>query len=670
MSDAEFKKEQDYLAETIEVIEQNIDALEQNVQKQKDWALELKQQYIRDLRDYDQYEFADNYNKLNEILDFTDDQLAEIQRLQDIKDKPYFGRVDFKEDGEDAPLKLYIGVNSIQNDKKLFVVDWRAPISELFYESGKGKASYVAPDGKIDGEITLKRQYEIEKGKLIEFYDVDINLFDEYLRQVLAKTKGQKLENIASTIQKEQNDIIRNLKDDILIVQGYAGCGKTTIALHHIAYALYRLKDLKSVNVLFFSPNEAFFSYISKVLPELGEDNTRNATFSKFITRFLKTERPVENFDEFVNRYFFLAEEEKSKTKQKLDFSMREKMKKWIDNLSNTLQFLKDIEIDEKVFPKDDLNELLKNDFKHAKYREKIYLIANYIYKEIKCDSVGKKEYILSELVESLNEPVTIFELYDKMLTDFGYEKVNIDNMLPFEDAVLICVLKELTQNVVIRMDIKQIVIDEAQDYPLLFFDFLTRIYPHSNFCILGDINQKTTPDNLKSLNEIATLSHVKDRCKFIELDKTYRSSEEIVEYSSKLINKPRHNAFRLKYGQPVEELKLNNQNFCKQIENILNKVDYKSNTVGIVCGDREVAKQIFEHLSASKIQEDVCFVKNAYSVAGTQIEIVPISLAKGLEFDTVILVEKGKLFEEKDKTKFLYIAATRAINKLFVLKE
>ncbi len=669
MSDLEFKKEEEYLSQTVGAIDSKIYALNENIEKQKEWALELKKQYIRDLREYDQYEFADNYNKLNEIMDFTDEQIAEANRLRDIREKPYFGRIDFKANGDDEALKLYIGLMSISTNKDLFVIDWRAPVSELFYEFGKGKASYNAPDGKIEGEITLKRQYEIENSILKDFYDVDINLFDEYLREVLSKSKGQKLENIASTIQKEQNEIIRNLKDDILIVQGFAGCGKTTIALHHIAYALYRLKNLKSANVLFFSPNEAFLTYIGKVLPDLGEENTRSATFPRFIRRMLKTSKPVETTDEFVMRYNFLDSKNKKLIDEKLKYSMREKMKNWLEKFSQTLCFTGDINIDDKTYTKESLNEMLEKDLKHAKYREKIYSVASFIYKDVKTEDVGKKEYILNEITENVNQPITLFALYDEMLSSFGYSKLDIDEPLFFEDAVLLCTLKELTQNIVTRVDLKHIVIDEAQDYPLLFFDFVTRIYNHSNFCIVGDINQKTVPGELNSLEDIGKLKQTKDRFSYVVLDKTYRSSEEIVEYSSALVGNPRHNAFRLKYGEPVEEIKMNS-NYLSQIDNILKKIDVKNKTVGIIAGDTETAQEIFNELSKTRTVDEISFVKNAYSVAGTNIEVCPITLCKGLEYDTVVLVQKGKLFEYQNKNEFLYVGATRAINKLFVLKK
>ena len=669
MDNKEFKQEEEYLAQTISSIDGKIYELNENVAKQKEWALELKKQYIRDLREYDQFEFADNYNKLNDIMDFTDEQIAQINRLREIREKPYFGRVDFKVLGEEE-LKLYIGLMSVSDKNGLYVVDWRAPVSELFYESGKGKASYEAPDGTVEGEITLKRQYDIEKSTLLEYYDVDVNLFDEYLQKVLSKTKGDKLQNIASTIQEEQNKIIRNLKDDVLVVQGYAGCGKTTIALHHIAYALYRLNNLKSSSILFFSPNEAFLTYIGKVLPDLGEENTRNATFPKFIRRLLKTTRPVESSDEFVSRYTFLKDQKQ--IDEKLKFCMREKMQKWLDKKGETLSFVRDIAIDDKTYEKDKLNEMLQNDFKHAKYREKLFMVCEYIYKQTKSEDMGKKDYILNEIIESVNQKCRLFDLYDDFLTDFGYQKLDVDSPIFFEDAVLLCVLKELTQNIIIRMDIKHVVLDEAQDYPLLFIDFLLRIYRHANFSIFGDINQKTVPGELDSLKDITKLELAKNRFNFVELDKTYRSSEEIVEYSSNLVGNPRHNAFRLKNGEPVLEQKLEKTlaGIKRQLESILEKVDYKKNSVGIITGDIETAKSVFDELCKNKTENEISLIKNAYSVAGTNIQVVPISLSKGLEFDTVVLIEKGKLFEHSGKNKFLYIGATRAINRLFVLKK
>ncbi len=667
----EFKKEEQYLDETLKAIDGRIENIQNAIESQKEFAQELKKDYMHDASLFDAdlgNEVAMKYKRLNDFMDFVDDEYALAKRLQEIREKPYFGRIDFLVDGDKEPMKLYIGLMSIDYNHELKVIDWRAPVSELFYEAGKGKASYEAPNGTISGDITLKRQYEIENSRLLEFYDVDINLFDEYLQKVLSKTKGDSLQNIASTIQKEQNQIIRNLKDDVLVVQGFAGCGKTTIALHHVAYALYRLKDLSSVNVLFFSPNEAFLSYIQKVLPDLGEDNTRSATFPKFIKRMLKTIQPVESADEFVLRYVFLDEQKQKQVNNKLEFSTRQQMKQWLDEKSRTLKFVKDFSFEDFFYDKDALNGFLQNDFLHAKYREKIFYIANMIFSQMKTEDLGKKESVLETLYDCLNQPMHLQDIYSEFLKDYGYPKMDIDDKLFFDDAVLLCVLKELTQNILIRMNIKHVVVDEIQDYPLLFVDFLMRIFKHATFSMFGDIHQKTVPGQMDSLEDICNLTPAKNRSKFVELTKTYRSSEEIVEYSSKLVGNPRHNAFRLKNGNPVTEQEFVGNGYLKQIKSILTKLN-PSSSVGIITGDTETAKEVYDYLQNNFDEKVLSFIKNAFSVAGTQIQVAPISLAKGLEFDTAIVLEKGKLFETKQKNKFLFVSCTRAINQLFVLK-
>ncbi len=668
-----WKEEINYLENTLKAIDKRIAGLKQNVEKERNWALELKKQYIHDLREFDEAEFVDNYSKLNELLDFTDEQIHHTKRLEEIRNKPYFGRIDFLVNGDDEQMKLYIGLMSIDCDNQLYVIDWRAPVSELFYEAGKGKASYEAPDGKIEGEITLKRQYDIEEAKLVDAYDVDVNIFDEFLQKVLAKAKkGENLQNIASTIQSEQNEIIRNLKDDVIVVQGYAGCGKTTIALHRVAYALYRLPNLKSANVLLFSPNDAFLSYISKVLPELGEENTRSATFPKFVRRFLKTSQAVESSDEFVLRYISLDEKSKNIVNEKLSFSMREKMSNWLQNLNENLKFVTPFLVEGQTTEIEELNNLLSGDFKHAKYKEKVLLATDFLCSKYGIEGIEKRDLLFEQISQKLSSPVELSSLYSKFLEDFKFKPLDVDEKIPFEDAVLMCVLKELCQNVVLKMDVKHIVLDEAQDYPLLFVDFLLRIFKHATFSIFGDINQKTVAGELDSLEDIAKLEVCAERSKFVVLDKTYRSSEEIVEYSSAILGSPRHSAFRLKNGQKVDEIQIANsvEEISRQILSILEPIMAQNKSIGIVTGDTKTAREIFEYLSKFVPETNISFVKNAYVPAGTQIQIVPVSLCKGLEFDTVVVAEKGQLFETDNSSKFLFIATTRAINKLVVLKK
>ena len=668
MENKVFKEEENYLSSTIQAIKEEIKIGSDFVENQKDVVLDLKQSYLKNLRDYDRFEFLENYARSDEIVDLANQQIKKLFRLRNVQDKPYFGRIDFLVNGEKEPLKLYIGLVSVEHNNKLYVIDWRAPVGELFYEAGKGEASYEAPDGVVKGEVLLKRQYDIEDAKLKEVYDVDLNIFDEYLQKVLSKAKGEKLHNIASTIQAEQNKIIRNLKDSAVVVQGSAGSGKTTVALHRVAYALYRLRNLKSANVLIFSPNEAFLSHISGVLPELGEDNTRSATFPKFIRRFLKSELPVESTDEFTVRYLKSTKKQQDEINEKLKFATREKLKDWLNKVNKELKFNIGFVVSGHEFGQHRLNQMLK-ETEGEKIHIRFNKILNDVCKELKVKTKDDEELVKENLLKRLNHKVTLFGVLEEYLQTNNFSMMSNDK-IRFDDAVLLCVIKELWDNFEIKMDVKHIVLDEAQDYPLLFIDFLTRVFRHANFSVFGDIFQKTVPGELNSLEDVCKLELKKDSSCYVVLDKTYRSSEEIVEYASNIVGINKHNAFRLKNGYPVQEIQMgqNVKQISQQIIQVLESTINDDGNIGIITGDTQIAQEIYNELY-KVIPHRIELVKDANSVVSSQVQIMSIALAKGLEFSTAIVVEKGLLFENELKS-FKHIACTRAINKLFVLKK
>ena len=314
-----WQAENAHLQDTISIIDEQIKHLNGDVEQTKQFVQELRDYYVRGTQifgDIDPQERVSINERIDNLVDIGNQSIDKIESLKRNRARPYFGRVRFE--GREVD-DFYIGLMGIEQNNHYYVYDWRAPICELFYDYGLGKAKYKSPNGEIAGEITLKRQYEIEDGKLINMYDKDLNLYDEYLQKVLGRISTDRLHNIASTIQSEQNAIIRDLKHDLVIVQGYAGSGKTTVALHRIAYALYRLKDLSSANILIFTLNEAFMSHIEGVLPELGEQNTRSATLAKFAGRLLKLPRHFEESDMFLARFLGLNKAEQDKIAAKLD---------------------------------------------------------------------------------------------------------------------------------------------------------------------------------------------------------------------------------------------------------------------------------------------------------------------------------------------------------------
>lgn len=668
----DWKEEVDYLECVKGVFGRKIKKLDDDVLKSKQTVESLRQYYVDGTQIFGELDNAERVTVnqiINENVELANNNIDKASALRKNLSRPYFGRVDFVEKSSKDYFKAYIGLTGVDENNNYYVIDWRAPIAELFYDYGKGKAKYSIPDGKIEGEVTLKRQYDIVEGNLEDVYDVDGDLFDEYLQKVLSKINEGNLHNIAGTIQKEQNEIIRDLKDDLVVVQGYSGSGKTTVALHRIAYAMYRLKDLKSANILLFTLNEAFMSHIEGVLPELGEQNTRSATLAKFVGRLLKLSTKVEEMDAFLVRFTKLSEKEKEAVNFKLSFEMRDKIFQWAKDFCASRKATTGFKVESKGISLETLNASFEK-VDGNKIFAKLNLIALAIAKKLKVDRFDfAKRMIREKVYECFDVPNNLIDLYKRMCKDFGVE-CKIDGNLYMEDAVLLCILRECVSEMAIKMDIRHIVIDEVQEYPILFIDFLLRNFGRAQFSMFGDKYQRTNPVGIDDLEQIVKLNAIWGDSKLYTLDNTYRSSEEIVEYSSKIIGSPRHNVFRYSNGQDVEEV-LMGDDVCQvvsQVAMILEKIIGNKGTIGIIVGDDEFGQEFYNELS--KIcPHRVSFIKNAEDEACGQVQILPVILSKGLEFDTVIVIENGGLFNSELGTNLRYIACTRAINKLYVLK-
>ena len=664
-------QEVDYLEQTKKVLAKKIDKLNYDIAKSKETVSDLRQYYVDGTQifgDFDDAEKVTVNQIINENIDIANSNIDKVNALERNKLRPYFGRVDFV--SPDDEVKAYIGLTGIDDENDYYVIDWRAPIAELFYEAGKGDATINLPDGKVKGTVTLKRQYDINNGTLIDAFDVDADIFDEYLQKVLAKVNSEHLHNIAGTIQKEQNEIIRNLKDDLVVVQGYSGSGKTTVALHRIAYALYRLRDLKSANILLFTLNEAFLSHIDGVLPELGEQNTRSATLSKFASRLLKITRDFEENDEFLARFIGSSDSDRQIISQKLDLSIKDKVQQFVEQYTASRVAKSGFKIETKGFTADTLNKLYMS-LEGERLFDRLRLISAIIIKKLKVEKFANVRHIITKKVhECFDTPLSAEALYKDFCAYCGWNAPDTCQKVRTEDAVLMCLLKQATAHLDIKMDIRHIVIDEAQEYPLLFIDLLMRLFPRAQFSIFGDKYQRTNPTGIADLSEVIGLGAIKGTAKMYQLDNTYRSSEEIVEYCSRLIGNPRHNVFRYSNGASVEEIALSDtiSGVASQIAFILEQAVTTHGSIGIITGDSDQAKAIYNEL-APICGHRLSLVDSAESSAVEDIQIVPVGMCKGLEYNTVIVVQNGGLFDSFLGENLKYIACTRAINKLYVLK-
>ena len=300
----EIQLEKNRLKKTIDVINSKISNLGQKLYDQEEKITEFKRYAWDNRSELDPTEMRQVIAQAEEDISLLMNDAKYFRKLYKIQNNPYFGSIIFEDEDKDK-YNIYIGMTYLTDENHNNIIhDWRSPICSLFYDFEPGKCEYLAPGGIIKGDLKRKRQYKIENGKLKRVFDNNVNIDDELLQEVLASGSSEKMKNIVNTIQQEQNKVIRNTTDKVLIVQGIAGSGKTSVALHRIAFLLYKIKKLTSNNVLIFSPNQIFTEYISNVLPELGEENTLQTTFHDYLSRKIDEYENVESFIDFIARYY------------------------------------------------------------------------------------------------------------------------------------------------------------------------------------------------------------------------------------------------------------------------------------------------------------------------------------------------------------------------------
>lgn len=598
---------------------------------------------------------------------FLEQKAKKFKKLYSIQNKPYFARIDFKTNITED--KIYIGITNVEEDLNYYVYDWRSPICSMFYDYGVGQANYKSPDGIIEGEITLKRQYQISDGKLDNVFDTTINIDDEVLQTVLKENSSEYMKNIVNTIQQEQNVVIRDNKTNNLIVQGIAGSGKTSVALHRIAYLLYKLEYLNSNNVLIFSPNNIFKEYIGNVLPELGEDNTLITTFHEFASTYIKEYYRVEPYSEFLARYYKNEYQNNDLIKYKLSDNIIPILENYAKTITNLTRFINDITYKEQIISKEELNDLLKNRYNKFNLFDRFDYIAekinNRYYSGKKQEKVRLKSLLLKNINTSTNMKDVYKSFYDsqEFLNDYnGYfnRNENIKNLnkkvLNYEDSTLFIYLKFLLTSIPYRVSTKLVVIDEAQDYTLLQYKIIKLLFRNTDFTILGDVNQTINPfykyDNLNILENIFD-----GISKYVELNKTYRSSPEIIEYSNKILDLKHSSAVRRNNNIPIKTYDKLDYNL---LINKINELKYKYNSVAIITRSIDEAQIVYGNIK-NKIN-NINIVDIDTDKFNKNFLIIPAYASKGLEFDSVIIINNF------DKDKYLYyVAVTRSQHELII---
>lgn len=661
--------ENSYLTKTLNLLDQRIQELGGNLEIENIKINEFQKFIFSEIGNMDKYEIQSNLLASDMELNEFERKAKYLKKLLRIKDNPYFGRIDFE---SDKNYQVYVGITYLTNEEnENLIYDWRSPIASLFYQNDLGNTSYLAPSGKIEGNLTLKRQYVIKNRELLQIIDNSLNITDDLLQQVLATNSSDKMKNIVNTIQEEQNDIIRNLSDKNLIVEGIAGSGKTSVALHRIAYLLYQITNLQSANILIFSPNDLFSKYISNVLPELGEDNTKETTFSDFQSTYLKEYKQVESFPNFIARFYQQKDFNKDLVKIKQSDLMIKLLENYVWDLSNSLKFLEDYQDKLIYYSRSSLNELLKR-YEKLTIIKRFESISEYIclQNDLSYKKLGKS--IFNKLIKLTNFNKDIKVIYTNFykskifqsiypLTDLEIKEFVNKKEINYEDSLLMIYLKGLINEFPYSNLIKEIVIDEAQDYNLIQYIILKNIFKKASFTILGDVNQTINPYyQYKSLNDINKVIEAK----YLKLTKTYRSSKEIIEYANKILNLNHVVAIRKNIAKPVIKRETEDLNYLvKDLEYGLKS--YKR--IAIITKTDSETNKLYNYL---KDKFNISNMLDSSLIKNPNLVIIPTYLAKGLEFDFVIIyTDLANKYTRLEKYLF-YVAVTRCQHELIVYNQ
>lgn len=656
-------------------IQNRLDEIRHDLDEGKKEIENMHEYYWENYAEMDQYGYEE-YDNRQALLQQTNANMEKMKlkhRFEKLKDSPFFGRVDFVFDGETKPESFYIGIGNFAEGAGMtpLIYDWRAPVSGLFYDYDKGPASYEAPAGTITGEISSKWQYKIRDGKMIYAFESDTKIDDEILKQELGHNGDVKLKNIVRMIQKEQNSIIRNTKDKILAIQGGAGSGKTSIALHRIAYLLYHdRKNLKSSNILILSPNSVFADYISHILPELGEENIQEMSFDLFAYRELKDiAADCEDRYDYLERIMkFPNDQEKERYRLKQSQEFIGLIEGFLAMLEDQLIDFREISFAGIKISEEELIRMFYFKFQDTPLLARMDAVMEYFvdaYETLRGSAISDVDKeMLQVRFDSMYVTKDIYEIYSWMLENYGYERMPDmpyeRRKIQYEDVFPMLYLKYRLLGTSSQKDIKHLVIDEMQDYSYMQFTILWNLF-RCRMTILGDYAQTLDTewhDVLKFLPKI-----LGREMRTVILNKSYRNTYEIAQYAAKISGITCLEVLE-RHGKPVEirDFTCEEEMLDAVAENMNLGLDgYETGAVITMTEDE--AYEFYRLLKNRGV--DATYVDRDSSVFKRGLTVTTLYLAKGLEFDQVFIIRGEK--ENPLKERAEYIAATRALQELYV---
>ena len=703
--------EEKRLAQTISLAEEQLKQAKEAADKKKSEIIEAK----KDVRENTEHGItalytSDGFEALVElsqyinpvtdkIIDYEEEE-HKILLLEKMIKSPYFARIDFKFDDEDEFEKIYIGRSSLRKNsyQEMYVYDWRSPIASVFYRFMTGEAFYDAPCGRVTGELNLKRQYEIKNGTLEYFFDSDVQIVDEFLRQLLSQNTTAKMKAIVETIQHEQDVVIRDMENDLLMVQGVAGSGKTSIALHRAAYLMYQglQTKLSANNIMIISPNSTFEQYISNVLPELGEDNVISSVFEDILSELLNG-RKIQSRNDFLEN-LIVNSKYKEISRNSIEFKTSSFFREILDQFLIDIprqwiefedvyyegkcvvsgQILKDKILGRPETPlgikleqlEDYILEQIFGTGKGRGHKEEKNLIKQEIQKFIKIDIVELYKILFSNeayfysLLQNSNPSQNIKNIWK-------YTKENLEaDSLYYDDAIAIAYLYLKIYGTNKYKNIKQVVIDEAQDYYPLQYEIFNLVFSNAKFTILGDMKQTLAKKEDISFYEQIQKILNKKKSSLIMLDKSFRCTNEILNFSLKFIEQSSQiKSFNRNGDSPKVYIADNSEIFIDEIVKEIKLCQEKGfQSICLICKTEKNSTYLFNKI---KHKLDIQLIKNGSASDLQGVFILPVYMSKGLEFDTVLICDAdSQNYHDEDDKNLLYVACTRALHKLSLFCE
>lgn len=675
----EMQLEEQHFTACMDIIRDNIECYEDKLETQQKETSEL----FRAVQGGD----VELYNQLLASQNILEHTKNTLRKNQAALKKAYFGRIDYLEEETQNRESWYIGKNGITKDQTdVVIVDWRAPVSSVYYENELGKGKYDVPENSpIEIDLTKKRTYDVSDGKLLGYYDNDVASNDELLVKYLAQNKEAVLGDIIATIQKEQNEIIRDTPFKNVIVQGVAGSGKTTVAMHWISYILYNYeKKYKSSEFCIVGSNDMLLSYITSGLPELDVSNVKQMRMDRFLTylmgkAFKKTYKIVPTKEdgrvksrlEFAEQLTAFLEEKRTNAKPDGDIK---------DSQLGMIFTRQNLEETWEQFPEKSLAELYT--IMNERLKKKIaFLWTEEEEKEKRKEKMAQYRGFFSMPKEWKSEMSIYLEFLEGIS---GLEQTKEQVKKRCFDVYDVAALALIWKRIFVKNqpdEFSQIIIDEAQDFGEMVYYVLRKVLSGSYFTIMGDVSQNINYETgMNDWEELKKAVFVKDRDSFRLLAKSYRNTIEISEFAGKVLEKASSGQYKIqpviRHGKAVECIRESEEQLIFKLTDLAEDIQQRGyETTAVVCRTFQEAEWLQNKIDTywkerKKGKEENREQGNIAEEFHKGLMILPIEWIKGLEFDAVILWKPDQEHYQntpKD-AKLLYVAITRALHELYLL--